>query len=98
MTCNHFPTPISLKPQQRRGLLNKPEKFSSYASSWPRHQSRKVRAGVEQGPRTTPAAMVSNLKAYVRLRAVEVGEVPRPAEFKGIVVLYKAEWLVHNDN
>ena len=42
--------------------------------------------------------IVSNLKAYVRLRAGEVGEVPRPAEFKGIVVLYKAEWLVHNDS
>ena len=41
---------------------------------------------------------MSNLKAYVRLRAAEVGEVPRPAEFKGIVVLYKAEWLVHNDS
>ena len=28
--------------------------------------------------------IVSNLKAHVRLRAGEVGEVPRPAEFKGI--------------
>ena len=42
--------------------------------------------------------IVSNLKAYVRLRAREVGEVPRPVEFKGIVVLYKAEWLVRNDS
>ena len=42
--------------------------------------------------------IVSNLKAYARLRAGEVGEVPRPTEFKGIVVLYKAEWLVHNDS
>ena len=42
--------------------------------------------------------IVSNLKAYVRLTAAEVGEVPRPAEFKGIVVLYKVEWLVHNDS
>ena len=42
--------------------------------------------------------IVSNLKAYVRLRAGEVGEVPLPAELKGIVVLYKAEWLVHHDS
>ena len=41
---------------------------------------------------------MSNLKAYVRLRAGEVGEVPRLAEFKGIVVLYKAEWLVYHDS
>ena len=31
--------------------------------------------------------MLSNLKAYVRLRAEEVGGVPRPAESKGIIVL-----------
>ena len=43
--------------------------------------------------------IVSNLRAYVRLMAGEVGEVPLgPAEFKGIVVLYKAEWLVHNES
>ena len=42
--------------------------------------------------------IVSNLKAYVRLRAGEVAEVPRPMEFKGIVVPYKAEWLVDNDS
>ena len=29
--------------------------------------------------------IVSNLKAYVRLRAGEVGEVPRPVKFKGQV-------------
>ena len=29
--------------------------------------------------------MLSNLKAYTRLRAGEVGEVPRPVEFKGQV-------------
>ena len=27
--------------------------------------------------------IVSNLKAYVKLRAAEVGEVPRRADFKG---------------
>ena len=41
---------------------------------------------------------VSNWKAYVRLRAGKVGKVPRPAELKDIVVLYKAGWLVHNDS
>ena len=42
--------------------------------------------------------IVSSLKAYVRQRAGEVGEVPQPVEFKSIVVFYKVEWLVHNDN
>ena len=42
--------------------------------------------------------IVSNLKANVRLRAGEVREVPRRPEFKGTVVFYKAEWLVHNGN
>ena len=29
--------------------------------------------------------MLSNIKAYVRLRAGEVGEIPRPSEFGGQV-------------
>ena len=67
-----------------------------------------ARASVKEGPTLHPLSVlelnkalerliVSNLKAYVRLRAREVNEVPRPVEFKGIVVLYKVEWLVHND-
>ena len=86
-------------------MRNKLEKFRSYARG-------AVKAGPTLPPLSVPELnkalerphpqwmrlIVSNLKAYAKLRAGEVGEVPRPAELKRIVVLYKAEWLVHNDS
>ena len=58
MACNHLPTPISLTPQQRRGLLNKPEKFSSYPSSSPGH--------VKEGPTLPPLSVPELNKALKR--------------------------------
>ena len=95
MIRNHLPTPSSLTLQQKKGLPRKPEKFSSYASSWPGHPSRNALPPVSvpeltkdrKRPRLTQCMrlILSRLKAYARLRAGEVGKVPRPVEFKGQV-------------
>ena len=79
-----------------RDLQSKPEKFSNYESSSPcvrkgrSNTPSPVRARAEQGPRAPLADPMDavyplHLKAHVKLRAEEVGEVPRPVEFKGQV-------------